>query len=188
MNVKGTSAASTPLEATDTRTPPLITSQHIRMVGELPAAFSDTILVGRLKAAQAYLSNDHTAIYTESTIGVEQIFSQQAAHAVVGEDIALDQVGGSIELPGGRVIKHLSVGLGEHLQVGERYAFFLAYVPSGQCYQLTKAWWLNAGKVQAVSAEDIGLAANGRSQYQGLPESTFLGFLTSLKASYKGGQ
>jgi hypothetical protein len=70
------------------------------MVGELPAAFSDTIVVGRLKAAQAYQSNDRTAIYTESTIEVEQVASQQGTHAVVGGNIVLDQVGGSIELPG----------------------------------------------------------------------------------------
>jgi hypothetical protein len=184
----GTSAAAKPLEINDPRKPPPVTTYHIQMIGELPAAFSDTILVGRLKAAQAYQSNDHTAIYTESTIGVEQIFSQQGSHAVVEGEIALDQTGGSIELPGGRVIRHMSDGLGEHFQVGERYAFFLTYVPSGQCYELVKAWWLNAGKVQAVSSEDLGLAANRISQYQGLPESAFLGILKSLKASYKGGK
>ena len=100
----------------------------------------------------------------------------------------LEQAGGTIELPGGRVVKHLSEGLGEHFQAGERYAFFLIYVPSGQCYQLVKAWWLNAGRTQAVSSEDLARAANGVSQYQGLPESTFLRILNSLRASYKGGK
>lgn len=158
------------------------------MVGELPAAFSDTIVVGRLKAAQAFQSNDHTAVYTESTIEVEQVSSQQGTHAVVGANIVLEQIGGTIELPGERVVKHLSKGLGAQFQLGERYAFFLTYVPSGQCYQIVKAWWLNAGKVQAVSTEDLALVANGTSQYQGMPESVFLGILNGLQASYKGGK
>jgi hypothetical protein len=107
---------------------------------------------------------------------------------VVGVNVVLEQVGGSIELPGGRVVKHLSEGLGAQFQVGQRYAFFLTYVPSGQCYQLVKAWWLNAGKVQAVSTEDLARVANGASQYQGIPENAFLGILKSLQASYKGGK
>jgi hypothetical protein len=184
----GTSAAAKPLEATDPRTPPPFTTHNIRMVGELPAALSDTILVGRIKAAQAYQSNDHTAIYTETTIAVEQVTSQQGTHAVVGGNIVLEQVGGSLTLPGGRVLTHLSEGLGKNLQVGERYAFFLTYLPSGQCYQLVKAWWLNAGKVQAVSAEDLALVANGISQYQGLSESALIRVLKTLQASYKGGK
>ena len=174
------------LEDTDPRMPPRGTSHQIRLIGELPAAFADCIIVGRLKAAQAYLSNDHTAIYTESTVDVEQVLSQQGNHAVVGSTIAFVQIGGSLELPGGRVLNHSSYGLGKPLQVGERYAFFLTYVPSAQCYQLTKAWWLNAGTVEAVSSEDLGLAQNGSSRISGLPESTFLGILKTLQASYKG--
>ena len=183
----GTSAAAGPLEATDPRTPPRLTTYQIRPVGELPAAFSDSIVVGRITAAQAYLSNDHTAIYTESTIEVEQVPSQQGNHAVAGGTIVLEQVGGSLELPGGRVLNHLSHGLGEPFQVGQRYAFFLTYVESAQCYRLVKAWWLNAGAAQPVSTEDIALARNGASQYNGLPESAFIGILKTLQASYKGG-
>jgi hypothetical protein len=154
----------------------------------LPATFADTIVVGKIKTAQAYLSNDHTAIYTESTIEVEQVPSQQSSHAVVGATILLEQVGGSLMLPNGRVLNHLSHGLGEPFQVGGRYAFFLTYVPTAQCYRLVKAWWLNAGVAQAVSTEDLGLAHNGASQYNGVPESTFIGILKTLQASYKGGK
>ena len=183
----GTSAAAKPLEATDPSTPPRLTTYQIRPVGELPAAFSDSIVVGRITAAQAYLSNDHTAIYTETTIQVEQVPSQQGNHAVAGATIVLEQAGGSLELPSGRVLNHLSHGLGEPFQVGQRYAFFLTYVRSVQCYRLVKAWWLKAGVAQAVSTEDLGLARNGTSQYNGLPESTFVGVLKTLRASYRGG-
>jgi hypothetical protein len=184
----GTSAAAKPLEANDPRAPAPVTISNVRPVGELPGAFSDTIIVGRLKAIQAYQSNDHTAIYTESTIEVEQIPSQQGNHAVVGGNIVVEQVGGSIELPGGRVINHKSEGLGQPFRQGERYALFLTYVPSADCYRLTKAWWLKAGKAQAISSEDLALASNGASQYNGLPESTFISILKTLKASYTAGR
>ncbi len=184
----GTSAAAKPLEASDPRMPPPSTTHHIMLVGELPAAFADTIVVGRISAVQAYQSNDHTAIYTETTIQVEQVPSQQGNHALVGGSIVIDQVGGSIELPSGRVLTHLSEGLGDPLQSGERYAFFLTYLPSGQCYRPVKAWWLNGGRAQAVSAEDLARVANGSSQYQGIPESTFINILKTLQAFYKGGK
>jgi hypothetical protein len=184
----GTSAAAKPLEANDPRAPAPVTISHVRPVGELPSAFSDAIIVGRLKAIQAYQSNDHTAIYTENTIEVEQIPSQQGKHAVVGGTIVVVQVGGSIELSDGRVISHRSEALGQPFQQGERYAFFLTYVPSADCYRLTKAWWLNAGKAQAISNEDLALVANRASQYQGIPESTFIGILNALQASYTGGK
>jgi hypothetical protein len=184
----GTSAAAKPLETNDPRAPAPVTISSVRPVGELPSAFSDAIIVGRLKAIQAYQSNDHTAIYTENTIEVEQIPSQQGNHAVVGGKIEVVQVGGSIELAGGRVISHRSEGLGEPFRQGERYAFFLTYVPSADCYRLTKAWWLNAGKAQAISTEDLALVANRASQYQGISESTFIGTLNTLQASYKGGK
>ena len=158
-----------PLENSDPKAPPPLTTHQVRPVGELPAAFADSIIIGQIKAVQAYQSNNHTAIYTESTIWVERVLSQQGNHAVAGGNIVFDQVGGSIALPGGRVLSHLSLGLGAPFQLGERYAFSLTYVPSAQCYQLTKAWWLTAGKAQAISSEDMALVRNGTSQYNEPP-------------------
>ena len=175
----------TPLEARDPRTPPSVTTHHILFIDELPAAFADTIIVGRIIGVQSYQSNDHRAIYTESTVAVEQVMSQQGNQAAVGKSIVFDQDGGSIELPGGRVLTNISYGLGVPLQLGERYAMFLTYVPKAQCYKLTKGWWLSGGKAVAMSPDDVGRARDGTSLYDGFPESKLIDALKMLQASYK---
>jgi hypothetical protein len=144
--------------------------------------------VGRIIAVQAYQSNDHTAIYTESTVQVEQVIDQQGSAATTGGTIAIDQPGGSLTLPSGRVISHSTTGMGNALANGGRYAFFLVYVPKAQCYKLTKAWGLNNGVAVALSQDDVARARNKTSQYNGMPEAPFIGALKSLKASYKGNQ
>src|ERR1017187_8937614 len=107
-NLFGVSGYSTaqPLEANDPRTPPSVTMHRLRQADELPAAFADTIIVGQIKGIQAYQSNNHTAIYTESTVAVEQLVSQQGNYAAAGGTVVFEQAGGSIELSSGRVLAH----------------------------------------------------------------------------------
>ncbi|SPF41782.1 exported hypothetical protein [Candidatus Sulfopaludibacter sp. SbA4] len=175
-----------PIENDSPASPPRFTTAQQLIVPELPAAFADTIIVGRITNIQAYESNDQRAIYTESTVQVEQVMSQEAANAVAGGSIVFEQTGGGLLLPSGRVLTHLSNGLGTPFQQGGRYAFFLTHVTKAQCYRVTKAWWLNDGTATAMSPDDLGRARNGASQYNGLPESTFINILKSLQASYKG--
>lgn len=172
-----------PIEARDA--PPVMTSHQLGDMGELPGAFADTILIGLVVNSQAFQSNNHTAIYTEATVAVQQVFSQQGAYAVAGGSIVFVQIGGSITLPGGRVLTHISMGLGNQFQQGERYAFFLTYVSKAQCYKLTKAWLLQGGEVVAVAADDLARVHNGTSQVNGIPETTLITILKSLQASYK---
>jgi hypothetical protein len=176
------------IESVDPRTPPPVTSVQKMTVGELPANYANTILVGRITAVQAYQSNDHRAIYTESTVQAEQVIDQQGSAATAGGTIAIDQPGGSITLSGGRVISHSTSGMGNALANGGRYAFFLVYVPKAQCYELTNAWGLNNGVAVALSPDDLARARNNASQYNGMPEAAFIGALKTLKASYKGNQ
>ena len=114
------------------------------------------------------------------------MLSQQGDHAAAGGSLVFEQVGGSIALPNGRTITHVSQGLGQPLQQGERYALFLTYVPAAQCYKLAKGWWLNAGKATAISSDDLARARNGTSQFNGMAETAFISILKTLQASYKG--
>ena len=152
---------------------------------ELPASLSTAIVVGTISGVLAYQSNDHRAIYTETTIELEQVLSDEDGVASARRTAAIVQVGGSIVLPDGRVLSHSVQGRGAPLQNGGRYAFFLSYVKQAQCYKLTKAWGLLDGKASAVSPGDLSRARKGTSLYNGMSEAEFLRALQNLPASYK---
>jgi hypothetical protein len=186
-NMAGVSGHVSPprLDALDPSVPPPVTAIHLRTVDELPGAYSDTILTGEITNSQAFLSNDGHSLYTETTVRVNQIFNQQSPDAIEGGTIVLEQPGGRLVMPNGRVLSHLVTGLGDYLQVGGRYAFFLVYVPKAQCYKLTKAWWLNNGVVRALSQDDLARVRIGSSQYDGKSESALMSALSGIKATYR---
>jgi hypothetical protein len=86
-------------------------------------------------------------------------------------------------MPGGRILGHVSSGLGVPLQKGQNYVLFLTFVPNAQCYKLTKGWLLQNGKANAMSSDDLARVRNGTSQYDGMAEDQFIGALKLLRAS-----
>lgn len=155
---------------------------------ELPADASDLIVVGRITDARSYLSSSHRFIYTESAVRAETVVSQtthSGSPAAAGREIAVLQDGGAIQLPGGRVVKQIATGSGNALQEGQRYLFFLIYIPEAQAYGCFKAWWLANGRVTAVSADDLSRAATHTSTFDGMTETEFLIRIQDLRASRK---
>jgi hypothetical protein len=155
---------------------------------ELPADASDLIVLGRITDARSYLSSSHRLIYTESTVRVETVVSQTShsgSQVTGGQNIVIVQDGGAIQLPGGRVVKQIAIGSGNALEEGQRYLFFLIYVPEAQAYGCFKAWWLANGRVTAVSADDLARVATHTSTFDGMNEAEFLIRIQGLKASRK---
>jgi hypothetical protein len=155
--------------------PPFLQVINLRKdIPELPTKGIDAILVGQLIAAQPYQSNDHSAIYVESTSLVEQVFNQRSGSAKPGDKITLVQNGGSMLLASGRAISQVTAGSGNPLQVNGRYLFFLIYSSGGECYRVGKAWWLTGGKAVALSTDDLIRVQAGTSQYNNATESVIL--------------
>jgi|SRR5471030_1476867 hypothetical protein len=156
---------------------------HVRLapdIPELPTKGVDVILVGQLNGSQAYQSNDHSNVYTESTVLVQQVFNQQSGNANVGDTIALNQYGGTIILPAGQAIGVVTKGAGNPLQINERYLFFLIYSNGGQCYRVFKTWWLAGGRAVAMSTDDLMRVKAGTSKYHNMPESAILATAKAL--------
>jgi hypothetical protein len=155
-------------------------------MGEFPGDRADVILVGSITGVQAFQSNNHAIIYTESTIRIEQVIDQttQAGQVKPGGTITLTDLGGALQLPNSRVIKTVVRGGGNELQPHGRYVFFLRYMKPLDAYGCTKAWQLTGGKAAAVASDDLARVAAGRSTYHGMDEASFIGALMRVKASY----
>ena len=150
-----------------------------------PIETSDTILVGDVVRAQAYLSNDRTAIYSEFTVGVSQILKNSGKLLSPGDRIAVERPGGALRFPSGKVL--IRGLLGKPLpRIDARYVFFLKRI-DGDDFSITTAYELCDGHVFPLD----GLSANGKvfapfaayQQYKGTDEAEFMTKLWSLVQS-----
>jgi len=148
---------------------------------ELPASLADAIIVGTISSVQPYLSQNHTLIYSELSVHVENIIDQIAS-IPTKTDITIDQIGGSALLPGGRILRTAISGLGSALANGGRYLFFMKYLATTDAYSIVKAWDLTTGKAKAMAADDLGRVGSHVSQYDGMDAQAFLSLASQLKA------
>jgi hypothetical protein len=154
-------------------------------MGELPQDLADAIVVGKIVNVQAFLSNSRGAVYTESTIRVEEVIdSRQTVSS--SRAIVVVQEGGTIVTPAGRTLAQEVRGGGKELEKGGEYLFFLRNLPALKAYGCRKAWQLANGIASAVSADDLRRAADHTSIYQGMPVERFLAVARTLKASRRG--
>lgn len=170
------------IDKRDPRSPEATITHTPAPKAELPQDLADTIVVGTITAVQAYLSQNRGAIYTESTISVEEVISSQQ-NVSVGSSLVMLHDGGAIQLNTGSVFRQRVNGSGNELQRGAEYVFFLRYMKTLQGYGCTKAWALVNNSAVAVSADDLARAASHTSTYDGMAAGPFLAVVRSLKAS-----
>src|SRR5439155_23374650 len=126
-------------------------------------------------SSQACQSQNHGALYTETTVRIERVISLVDNTADPGSSVVFLQEGGALQLPNGRVVQQVNLGSGTELQLNGRYVFFLRYNPLLKGYGCVKAWALSEGRAAAVAADDLARAANKSSFYHGMSESQFIG-------------
>ena len=91
----------------------------------IPVKESNLIVVGEITEANAHMSNDKQAVYSEFTIRVEEVFKNDFEKTVaLGISIVADRMGGFVLYPNGqKIIYELS---DKALPLpGNRYVFFL---------------------------------------------------------------
>jgi hypothetical protein len=149
---------------------------------ELPATLADAIVVGKIVGVQSFFSQNRGAIYTESTIQIEEVISARQTISK-GGTLVIVQEGGAIQAAPGSIYTQEVKGGGDALQDNEEYLFFLRNLPALQAYGCRKAWLLADGVVSAVSADDLSRAASKTSTYQGMSVPAFLSVARALKAT-----
>jgi hypothetical protein len=139
----------------------------------IPVPESDAVIVGTVKSVQPYLSNDHTHLYTEFSIAVEQTIKDISNRATQGEVIPIVVPGGKMRLQDGRVIEEKPF-TNFTIAVGSRYVFFLRYNNTGQNFAVAKSWELKNGAVIPTAHEDRMDAREGKSEYASMSEQSFI--------------
>jgi hypothetical protein len=109
-----------------------------------PFSLSDTVIVGQVTAAQAYLSDDKRDIYSEFNVSVQEArtISSAERHIQPNDSVIVERYGGAIRLPSGKVLLR---ALGDFSMplVGKRYLLFLKYDPSTEDFHIVTGYQLD---------------------------------------------
>ncbi len=134
----------------------------------LPADKSDVVVIGEVRDAQAFLSEDNTGVYSEFNISVSEVLKDDPANPLTGTVVG-ERAGGAIRLPNGRTKSFRPNAMG-FPRVGRQYVLFLQRNPDGQDYTILTGYELRGGRVFALD----GNKKSRFAAYDGADEAAFL--------------
>jgi hypothetical protein len=151
-----------------------------RVIGEpisassMPVCIASDIFVGTFIDSQPFLSNDHSTIYSEIYVRVDDALKTRSpAPLSTGKVVTALLPGGTIVLEDGRKLsQHGPVK--SRLQPGRTYLFFAQYSKATKSYDFINLWDLSTGTVTAVSHADVDASEKGRSPHSGKRKESFL--------------
>jgi hypothetical protein len=139
----------------------------------LPAAQSDIVILGRVVAAQSYVSPDGMGSYTEYTQHVERVLMNKPGRPIaVGDLVTLQRESGLLQYPDGHIeFDREWLGVGVPKRAG-RYVLFIKLGSTPDVYPIVTGYRLQAGKVVEPLDEHF-------TDYNGLGEVLFLDRVTA---------
>lgn len=112
-----------------------------------PVNESNLVIVGKILKATAYLSNDKSGVYSEFTIGIDQILKNDVSKKVeTGNSVIADRAGGAIRYPNGQKVFYEN-STKELPQVGREYVFFLTSDKKNPNYEILTLYELKDSSV-----------------------------------------
>lgn len=152
---------------------------HSPVQPALPISQSDLIIIGKVTDAQAYISEDEVAIYSEFTVGIEHVLKARASIDIPSAtQIVATRAGGRLRLPSGKVLLRGSNGKTMPLP-GRRYVLFLKFNKEGEDFTIVTGYELTAGKVAPLDGNTRVKEGKYRQykeydQFYGIDEQSFL--------------
>jgi hypothetical protein len=152
-------------------------SSHAPIEPALPVVQSDAVVIGEVTNAEAFLTEDKTAVFSEFTVKVTDVLKNNSvAPFAWGDSIDAIRGGGAVRLPSGKVIRQGLHGR-PFPRIGRKYVFFLKYESEGRGFAILTAYELRDGRVFPLD----GLEWDGRitpqyapyQKYKGVDEATF---------------
>lgn len=123
---------------------------HASVEPAFPVSGSDTVIIGEVKDAAAYLSQDKTSVYSEFSVRVESVLKNTSVlQMATNSTITTERGGGRVRLPSGREILRGTHGK-PMPKVGRRYVFFLMSNAETQSFAIVTAYELRDGRISPL--------------------------------------
>lgn len=115
----------------------------------IPLKESTIAFAGQVSRIQPYLSGDHTHIYTEITVQIEEIFRSPANSKLLSsQTVVINQIGGTIRMPSGQIVHDgTRIDFLGRTRVGGRYVLFAKKIHEGKDLTLIRGYELREGQV-----------------------------------------
>ena len=154
------------------RNPPLWQAERV-VINEggmdfpaLPVAQSTLVILARVKAAEAHLSENKKNVYSEFTVLVEKVFKAASSSVSEGAEVTVDRIGGFVRYPNNHAVLYRISGTNMPL-TGERYLFFLTS-NNEQDLSILTAYELGATRVAPLDE------SSQFEEYRGLTETDLI--------------
>jgi hypothetical protein len=147
--------------------PPVTTVVHGSALPELPVAMSQLAVVGKVASITPWMISGNKGLYSEYQIAVNSVLMNRSGWQQAGT-LDLVEIGGSAQLPLGRVVAHLVSGVGHQIESGSTYLLFLNYQAGAQCFTFVKVWGVSSGRAAAVANDDLVRVKQNTSTVAGL--------------------
>lgn len=154
-----------------------LTPSHAPPLEAIPISESDTVVIGEVVRAEAYLSNDKTTVYSEFQVRLGEVLQSIRPEILTPNAIiSVDRRGGRVRFPSGKVL--LRGVYGRNMpQVQKRYLFFLKSDAESQSFSITTAYELRNGRVFPLDGNPENESVSGPlavyKLYRNMDEAAF---------------
>lgn len=150
----------------------------------LPIEYSSAIILGEVKDAKAYLSEDGTTVYSEFAVSIQSVLKNNTLKDLyINGSLDVERYGGRVRLPSGKIV----VAAIDHQDmpgIGRKYVLFLTG-GKDEAFTILTGYELRGGKVFPL---DAASPTHPMNQYKLRDESTLLNdLLSALAASAERG-
>ena len=155
----------------------------------LPFDNSDAVVVGTVRAGQAYLSNDKRRLYSEFKVELQDVIkSPTGPYLMAGDSIDVQREGGKVRLPSGKVLVRAATA-NSMPHIGSRCLLFLKYSSDTQDYALVTGYELRGAQVYRLDERKFEEDNHQRVEHplreEGKTEDEFLAHAKSVSLSRK---
>jgi hypothetical protein len=153
----------------------LIETEWAGALPALPVYGSDAVVLGEVKDAQAFLSNDKSGVYSEFTVQVEQVFKDDTNASIsLGSLVSTARIGGNVRYSRERIQAYHVVGQNMP-QPGKRYIFFLRKGSEQGDYLILTAYEIRSGRIYPLDGASASPPQPWAGDaYENTDEGTFL--------------
>lgn len=147
-----------------------------------PLGQSNAIVIGETIEAHAYLSDDRTSVYSEFTLRVNDVLSNEAATTLnTGMLITTERPGGRVRFPSGKTLVR-GGSYGRNMpRTGRQYVLFLSYNIVEQDFSIVTGYELRAGYIFPLDGPSAGERRSAQfanyERQNGSDQATFLASL-----------
>ena len=155
---------------------------HTRAEPAFPIT-SDVIVVGTIREAKAYLSEDRTAVYSEVSLAIEEILKADPQYELkVGGTVSGDRRGGGVRFPSGKILRR-EYWMRRIPSAGRRYLLFLKDRGDAE-FSIVTGYELTGKGVQPLDG-DIGNNDSVYTNYERLRNTSEALLLDAVKKAIK---